>query len=240
MSFLFGGIGTISYAVKSNLITGSDNNVVSLTKSLNLYQKIRFMKAENVRIKRLKVVYKPRTGPIGTGNIEAWVRDNRIDGDITDPVINRCEFSATENAVITWESSVWLAKSDLDNTDNPPLVFGMELSSCNMNPGFSIGKITIIVEITASETMDRFLYKAPTLTVGQDPLLIRSKSIGSGFITKRTGTSIQGKEQGPDGQFESRKIEDVPNKARLRGVAKSSLGSQSARFPKRMIGMHNP
>ncbi|DBA36941.1 TPA_asm: P3 [Artemisia alphacytorhabdovirus 2] len=239
MSSLFGKNGTVSYTIKSNIITGTENNVVSLTKSLNLYQKVKLLNAENVRIKHLKVVYKPRTGPLGQGTIDAWVRDNRIDGDLSDPIINRCRFSATEHAVLTWESCVWLAKSDLTNSDHPPIVFEMELSECNMTAGHSIGMVSIVVEISASETMTKFLFKQPTLTLGEDQLAIKSQGYGNGFLTKRKDVKRIGESSIPRLQEITRTSNEAPEKTRLRSVASESLRSRSMRLPIKRTIMYN-
>ncbi|DBA37241.1 TPA_asm: P3 [Zea alphacytorhabdovirus 1] len=235
MAFIFDKLGTFSYCVKTELITGTENNVVPLTKTLNLYQKMRFSKADNIRIKRLKVTYKPRTGTLGKGRIEAWVKDNRIDSETDDAIINRCVFGAEENATITWESCVWLAKCDLGNLENPPLVFEMELTECNMTAGYSIGRVHIVVEITASETMDRFIFRAPTLIVGNDPLAIKGVTHGSSFITKRKDAKMIGVSSDNSTPKLLGQAHEAPERVRLRSVAQDTIRSHSARYlPRRL------
>ncbi|WNK12386.1 MAG: 4b protein [Coriander cytorhabdovirus 1] len=227
MSNMFVGAGTTSFTMKTELIVGSENNVMSLTRSLNLFQKLKFAGSDNVRIKHLRVTYKPRTGTRGKGRIEAWVKDNRIDGDMDDPVINRCVFDATETAQISWESCIWLAKSDIDNSTNPPIVFELELTECNMTAGYSVGKVIVVVTISASKTMDKFLYRPPTLTLSSDPTATKGIGFGSEFNTKRKGL-ITGsiKESSDDGSVLRDRMKDD-----LKAAAENSLRSKSLRFP---------
>nr|UIG55361.1 movement protein [Cytorhabdovirus fragariarugosus] len=168
------GYGTVSYKIKTELIAGTDNNIVGLTRSLNLFQMFTLRSAENIRISRMRVLYKPRTGHLGSGMINAMVKDNRIDADLGDQIIHQTDFPAGATADITWTASMWLAKSDLQQRE-PPLVFEMELTECNITAGFSVGSVTIVIDVTGSKTMDRFHYKAPIATIRDD--VIRSNAL---------------------------------------------------------------
>ncbi|WNB40282.1 putative movement protein [Plumbago necrotic spot associated virus] len=182
--------GLYSYVLKSEVVTGGDMNVISLTKKLNLFQKISLINAKNVRIKNLRISYLPRTGTLGTGKITATVRDNRIDGDMGSQVINELTFSAEDAMVANWCSCIWLPKSEFTSNRDPPITFEMELTECNMMAGCSIGFIVIVVDITASDSMDRFIYKQPTAQILDNPALKGGALKGSRSfrITDKTGT----------------------------------------------------
>nr|QBS46640.1 movement protein [Raspberry vein chlorosis virus] len=236
MAFMFNGTGTVSYTVKFELITGSEHNVISLTRSLNVFQRIKFSKAENVRIKNLRISYKPRTGTQGKGRMDMIVRDNRIDADMDDPIINRCEASASEKAVITWSSCIWLAKSDLSDSEDPPILFEIELSECNMRPGYSIGRFAVLVELSAAMNMDGFIHRAPTLAIGDDTPAVRGIQYGQEFVRKQikgkplrtiSGTPAPGSEE-PDEGTKVYLRED----AILRTSSGSSKSSVARKFPR--------
>ncbi|QBS46632.1 movement protein [Raspberry vein chlorosis virus] len=227
MTFMFNGTGTVSYSVKFELITGSENNAISLTRSLNLFQRIKFAKAENVRIKNLRITYKPRTGTKGKGRIDMLVRDNRIDADMDDPIINRCDILASRKAVITWSSCIWLAKSDLNESEDPPIMFEIELSECNMRPNYSIGRSVINVELSASMNMDGFVHRAPTLAIGDDTPTVRGIQNGQEFILKHLkGKSVQAIEGGATRRTNDK---DEETKVHLREDALNRTSSSSSR-----------
>lgn len=219
--------GTISYTIKSEIITGTDNSVVSLTRSLNLFNRIHLTGVNNVRIKRLKLIYKPRTGSRGKGKLKICMKDNRIDGDLDDPVINRCVLDATDQATLTWESCIWLSKSDFARSADPPLVLEMEVSECNMNAGYSIGQMIITVDLTSSKSMDRFVFKNPTLSIGD-----------KGFATRITHQDPSVRQEGEYGISRSisyrestPRIADSLDLEGLKEKARHSIGSTSARRP---------
>ncbi|DBA37017.1 TPA_asm: P3 [Ficus alphacytorhabdovirus 1] len=214
------GKGTISFKIKTELIAGSENNVISLTKKMNLFESIAMRSVDNIRVKMLRVIYRPRTGLRGAGKIHARVKDNRVDGDIADQVIHQMEFCAGSAANLEWSSSMWFAKTDL-NQPEPPLILEMELSECNMMSGFSIAQIIIIVELTGATNIERFTYKTPRATIKSDPIaanaaLDRSNS----FSTRDMRVALTASEE-PDASEEVK---------RLRSVARDTIRSQSSRI----------
>nr|DAF42434.1 TPA_asm: P3 [Suaeda salsa virus 1] len=214
-------VGLYSYKVTSELITGEETNVVSLTKKLNLFQQVSFINAKNVRIKNLTVKYSPRTGTLGTGKVLALVRDNRIDGDISNQIINEFEFRAEDEMTANWSSCIWLLKSEFMSNRDPPLTFEMEVTECNMTSGRSLGLVVVIVEISASNSMDRFQYKSPYAKISTNPAIrgIGNSGSKSFRVTDQTKPMIELKSKS-----EREGGSDVTTDKRvLAGVARRSL-----------------
>ncbi|QRX38978.1 putative movement protein [Chrysanthemum yellow dwarf virus] len=166
---------TISYKVEAEVRTGADNNVVPLTKKFSLFQKMNYLMERNVRIRNLNLIYRPRTGSRGKGIIKASIIDNRIDPDLDDRVINMIEFDATQQMNANWSSLVWLPKSEFINTRDPPIICELELTECNLTAGYSVGHVTLVVEISASDGMEKFTYKNPTAKLQRNPYTLRAK-----------------------------------------------------------------
>nr|DAF42380.1 TPA_asm: P3 [Allium chinense virus 1] len=181
---------SFSYKVQTEVRTGIENNIVPLTKKLNFFQKIWFVKEENIRIRKITLSYLPRTGTLGSGTIRAVVIDNRIDPDIDDRIINEMSFAAGDKMNATWSSCVWLPKSDFMNKTDPPILFEMELSSCNLTAGYSVGRMTIVVEITASDGMERFVMSRPIARISANPF-INPMSTSSRFDMKEVESALK-------------------------------------------------
>ncbi|UTQ50530.1 MAG: movement protein [Pastinaca cytorhabdovirus 1] len=162
---------SFSYKVQTEVRTGVENNIIPLTKRLNFFQKMLFVKEENIRIRKITLSYLPRTGTLGSGQIRAVVIDNRIDPDLDDRVINELSFDAGDKMNATWSSCIWLPKSDFVSKVDPPILFEMELSECNLTAGYSVGRMTIVVEITASEGMEKFTMSRPIARISANPFI---------------------------------------------------------------------
>ncbi|DBA37217.1 TPA_asm: P3 [Utricularia alphacytorhabdovirus 1] len=166
------------YKLSSEVIVGDDNALMTLTKRLNIFQRAWYFKKEevNVRIQNIGLTYNPRTGTLGSGKIIARIVDNRIDPDQGDRTINEMEFDASEKMTASWSSCIWLPKEEFINPIDPPVILEMSLIECNMTAGHSVGRMVIRVEVVASESMDKFIFKAPTARITKDPYSIAASS----------------------------------------------------------------
>ncbi|DBA36964.1 TPA_asm: P3 [Cardamine alphacytorhabdovirus 1] len=220
---------SFSYKVQSEVRTGVENNIIPLTKKLNFLQKMWFVKEENIRIRKVTLAYLPRTGTLGSGQIRALVIDNRIDPDLDDRVVNEMSFSAGDKMNATWSSDVWLPKSDFVNKTDPPILFEMELSACNLTAGYSVGRMTIVVEITASDGMERFAMSKPVAKISANPFMLPGVQ-SARFDVKSVEAAIRRPMLKPlqktDDQSES-------NKDRLIVKAHEALGDRLMTKPRR-------
>ncbi|AJG39188.1 4b protein [Wuhan Insect virus 6] len=170
---------TFRDTVKYELVVSENGGVVSLTKRLNFFREWMTKGHDNVRIKNLIVKYNSRAGPLGSGTIITRVRDNRIDSDLSessDNTLCTAEFPVSESVILRWESNVWLYKGDLNNVDNPPLIFEIDLVACNMTLGNSVGQFAITCEMAFSKVMDKIRYKNPSAKL-LDTSSVKGKNI---------------------------------------------------------------
>nr|UUF95176.1 P3 protein [Alfalfa dwarf virus] len=219
-------VGSTSYTLDKELVVGAENGEVPLTKTLSLFQRATMLNAKNYRIKQLRFIYKPRTGSLGEGTIETRVKDNRIDSRISDPVINRFRFDASASADLKWESSFWIPKDDFKSGTKAPIILETDVLECNLQEGYSIGMLSIVVSVSASDTMDNFIYRRPSAEIREDPFKILAVGGSSSAQAKFVQTPVQRMITHEPKEAS----EDAEMKSHLRAIARDSVGSRSSRM----------